>query len=225
MKKILFVEDNDAYREQVASILRDNGFEVDTAENAIVGMEVFQPNVYDIVIADLKMEIVDGLRFMAFVKKNEPSVKTIILTGEISSESESAAIDLNVDRYLRKDIHVDVLIKYINLVLKETDINTPFEEVLESKAEKIKVYPARRQVFKEGKEVEITTTEFELLSLLLRKKGMALNREEIINEIWDEAQEINELRIVDAHMKSLRKKLGIISVATIRGFGYKWNEY
>ena len=224
MKRILFVDDNEKYRQEIATILKDAGYEVDDVEDAIAAIEILQSNAYDLIISDLQMEAMDGIRLMNYVKRGNPETKTIILTGAATPESEIEALSLNVDKYLRKDLRKDVLLKYIESIFHEITIIHNAEKTLKSPVNNIVVNLPRHEVYKNDTKMELTNKEFELLVYMLQNKGYAISREEFIEKFWDQEHEVVDVRVVDAHLKALRKKLQIINIVAIRGFGYKWSE-
>lgn len=224
MKRILFVEDNAEYREKIAQILRVSNYEVDAVENAVIGIEKFVEKEYDLVLSDLQMEMMNGVRFISYIKKINPMIKTIILTGEPTADSEIKALTIEIDKYLRKDIRMDVLLKYIEMVLEIPTSVANSELILESRIDNLIVNVAKHQVMKNGEPAELTTKEYEILCFLLKNKGYPVSREQFIEAIWDSQHEDVDLRVIDSHLKSLRKKLQLVSITAIRGYGYKWNE-
>lgn len=225
MYKILFIEDNDAYREKIASILRENNYFVDTADNPILGIQLFAKNKYDLVISDLMMSQMDGLVLISTLKGINPNIKTVILTGEPTDDTELSSIELHVDKYLVKESSIKVLLKYVKIILeKEGSVIHTGEQKLESRIEKIIMYLSSRTVYKNGELVDVTRKEFEVLKYFLENKGVALSREVIIETLWNGDIEQVDTRAIDVHIKKLRAKLNLFSIMSVRGYGYKWNE-
>lgn len=223
MERILIVEDDASYRNFLRKLIFERGYEVDAVETPITGIEYLAKKEYDLVISDLKLPEMDGIRFTKTAKTMQEGIKTIILTADPDEESEITSIDNQIDLYMVKEKSIEVLLKYIRLVL---DRETTFvdDQLLRSKANKIEVNKRTHQVFKRGQLISLTRKEYEILELLLENKNEILSREEIIEKIW--MLPITEIdpRVVDVHIKNLRDKLRIFSISTIRGYGYKWNE-
>lgn len=224
MERILLVEDEQIYRDLLKKIITEKGYAVVAVDNPISGVEELVRNSYDLVISDLRMKEMDGIRFINTAKTIQENIKTIILTGAPDEESEMDAIDNQVDMYLVKEKGKNVLLKYIDLVLQKEMGNADNSDILRSKVENIMLDKKTHKVFKQEEELELTRIEFELLKLLLENKDKVMTRAEIIEKVWLISAEEVESRIVDVHMKNLRDKLQTFSIVTIRGYGYKWNE-
>lgn len=227
MPRILFVEDDKGYRDNLVNVLESHGYDVEAAENAIHAIELFPDYEYDLILSDLQMDGMDGVRFLKYIKKVKPEMKTIILTGAATSDSEYEALELDVDQYLDKDVRMDVLLKYIERVLNKNNnlrIVRDKEKILKSELEDLVVNVNRREVFCKGEKVYLTEKEFQILCYMLENKGFALSRDDFINEIWENQIEEVDPRAVDSHVKALRRKIQTVSIASIRGYGYKWSE-
>lgn len=224
MERILVVEDDLEYSAFMTKVLKEHGYQVDTISNPVEAIEFLIDKQYDLVLSDLKMKEMDGIRFLRSAKKIQPAIKSIILTGEPDEASELEAVDLNVDLYLAKEKSVNVILRYIRIVLdKVTEIKDNSNNKLYSDTEGIVLDKLKHQVFKNNKEIKLTAIEFKLLQFLLENKEVLLSRDRIIQEIWGTDNVIDE-RNVDIQLKKLRDKMSIFSITTIRGLGYKWNE-
>ncbi|MDH6367495.1 MULTISPECIES: response regulator transcription factor [unclassified Breznakia] len=223
MEQILLVEDDRSYGQFLTKLLTDHGYSVDLCENPIDGIEQLTKHTYDLVISDLVMPDMNGVRFTKAAKNIQANIKTIILTANPDDESEVESINNQIDLYMVKEKGIQVILKYIRLVLdrKET---VKQDYVLYSKANQIELNQKTHQVYKEGEVVNLTRKEYELLAMFLQNKGNVLSREELIESVWMMDIHDVEPRVVDVHIKNLRDKLRIFSLVTIRGFGYKWNE-
>ncbi len=227
--RILLVEDDKKYRFTMKEILMDEGYDVHSVEDPILALEVASKKQFDLLLSDLRMEPVDGIRLSKSLKKIYPRIKTLILTGEPDDETEIAALDTMIDGYLSKDKSSTVIIKYIQTLLKGEVYSSNESRQLISPKEGIIVEEKTHDVYKDEEKVSLTNKEYELLRLFLRHKNESLSREYIQNEIWGEQdEEIDEnsvnLRAIDVLVKRLRVKLSIYSIVSLRGFGYKWNE-
>lgn len=221
---ILFVEDNMEYQETLDRLLTKEGYLVDSTNSPLEAIELFARNSYDAVISDLMMETLDGIKLLTHIKKTNPYVKTMILTAEPTNETEIAALDTQVDKYLVKGASLEVLIKHIeHLLNNEQSTGSKKSIKIYSEPDGLTIDIGKRTVSKNNEVVNITTKEFEVLKTLLLNRGIALSREEIVSKIWDERFEKIDIRVIDVHIRSLRKKLKIQSIVSIRGYGYKWD--
>lgn len=226
MYKILFVEDDNQYRNTLINVLSKEGYQVDGAEHALQAMELFTKNQgYDLIISDLMMDNIDGIQFLTYIKNINPNSKTMILTAEPSMETELAALNIYVDKYLVKGTHIDVLLKYVERILEDPRAIAPLQHtLLRSKVEGVVVDVTALTVTKDEQEVALTPKEFAILKILLENRGLAVSREKILDELWDTKFETVDARVIDVHVKALRKKLQIQSIISVRGYGYKWFE-
>jgi len=187
-------------------------------------MELFALKEYDLVISDLMLNEIDGIRFLSYIKRLNPIIKTMILTAEPSMDSELAALDIYVDRYLVKETRVDVLLKYIDVILKQDSPElAKHQRVLKAPEEALELNLLGRKVTKNGEEVKLTPKEFEILKILLVNRGQALTRDEILAEVWDINYEDIDIRVIDVHIKKIRQKLKLQSIISVHGYGYKWD--
>lgn len=227
-KSILLVEDDSAYGENLKNILEDSGYDVVFVADSITAIEMLYTRPFNIIISDLMLDAMDGLRLIKYVQGLIPNIKSIILTGFPSAESELQSLDIRVDRYFEKRVRKDILLKYIEVLLDEQEKERMFKStkasILFSQNEGIEMRDEEREVRKNGKMIELTNKEYEILRLFLENRNIALSREDIIENVWENQLESVDLRVVDTHIKGLRKKLRISSLKSVRGFGYKWTE-
>lgn len=223
-KRILIVEDNESYRKELEATLLAEGYEVITADNPILGFEVFAKNQFNLVISDLVMKEFDGVRFLTTIKNIDPNVGTIILTGNPDDQTELSSLEIEIDFYISKDKRMDVILKYITIVLSKYSNLTSDADTLVSNAEGIRLSKKTYAVTKNGESIPLTPREFQILKLFLENKCVTLSREDIIAGVWGNPVEEIEERVIDLHIKNLRSKLKVISLITVRGYGYKWNE-
>ena len=209
-------------------VLKQAGYEVDVAASSMEGIEKFTMNRdYDLIISDLVMDEIDGIKFLSYIKKVSPGVKTMILTAEPSAQTEMASLDIAVDKYLVKESKIEVILRYIEVLLAQPAIlSKPEKMILKSDAENVIMDVTGLSIMKNGAPLDppLTFKEFQILKFLLEHKGVALSREEILDEVWDTSHEVVETRVVDVHIKAIRRKLGAQSILAIRGYGYKWDE-
>ncbi|TLG72729.1 response regulator transcription factor [Culicoidibacter larvae] len=227
MTKILFVEDDMQYRQQIQEVLVQAGYEVRATESPIEALDLFQDESYDLVITDYMMPAMSGVQLMRYLKRIDTKVKTIILTGIDSADVEISALDNSVDQYLHKGVREDVLVKYVERVLKDPIKLFAAEEdagILKSMRENITIHLNNYEVFKDGVKVDVTFKEYQLLVYFIKHMGQVLERDKIIDDIWSDSKDEITSRVVDTQVKLLRKKLRLNAVQSIRNVGYRWNE-
>lgn len=227
MAKILFVEDDKQYRLQIEEALVQAGYEVSATESPVQALDLFQDENYDLVLTDYMMPAMSGIQLVRYLKRIDTKVKTIILTGIDSADVEISALDTSVDQYLHKGVREDVLVRYVERVLKDPIKLFSAEEdagILKSVRENITVHLNNYEVFKDGVKVDVTFKEYQLLVYFMKHIGQVLERDKIIDDIWSDSKDEITSRVVDTQVKLLRKKLRLNAVQSIRNVGYRWNE-
>lgn len=222
MIRILLVEDHPEYLETLATLLKQKGYEVDAVLDPIQGIEYAATNFYDLIISDLHMKSMNGFRFFKTVHTIAPQAITIILTALPTDDAELQSFDFNVDYFLSKDKSSAVLLKYIEHALENKERIS--RNRLESKKEQIMINLESREVLKANTTIKLAPKEYAILILLMSNKNRVVTRDEILETIWeDEIFDVDE-RVIDVHIRRLRKKLKLNSIISIRSQGYKWNE-
>lgn len=228
MAKILLVEDDCEYREQINQLLVDNGHEViATSDNPVeVLMQYKDFAETELVISDYMMPMMNGVDFITYLKRVMPYIKVILLTGLEEEEIELQALDANANFFLNKNTSAEVLLKYIEKAM-EIPL-TPSEQQsitrLHSHAANLEVDLQGRIVYKNDTPIRMTRTEYNVLTYFLQNIGKVLTREDLLKKIWGATNEDVSERVIDTHIKILRKKLNIHCIQAIRGIGYKWDE-
>lgn len=221
MIRILIVEDDLKYQTVLRRILEEE-YEVDVASSVVEALSLCETDKYDLIISDLHLKDIDGLNFLSIIKKMSPKTKTILLTGNPSAESEIITLDQEINLYLSKDKSMDVILKYIQILLKK--VIDEKNRTIYSKSENITIDIKEKIVTKNGVEVQLLWYEFLLLEYFLNNKNKVLSREEIVKSVWSKEMEVMEERIVDVYVRYLRQKLSISSITSVRGVGYEWSE-
>lgn len=223
MFRILFVDDDIQYQDVIKELLELENYEVITANNAADGLRLFKESEFDLVISDLKMEKIDGIQFLTILRKLNKKVKVIILTGSENDNAEIKCLDMSVNDYVKKPVSLDVLLKRIEIVLSNTNIEaSPNRNV--SEAGNLEVDTKKRRVYLEGQVVAITTMEYNLLVFFLENRNVIFSREEILRHVWKINENYADLRTIDTHVKKLRAKLKLSCIYSVRGVGYEWVE-
>lgn len=219
---MLFVDDDPNYQLVIKDLLELEGYQVTVASHAAQGLVLFKENYYDLVISDLKMASIDGLQFLTLLRKIDPMVKVILLTGSNEDQDEINGLNLDVNDYIKKPVSMEVLLKRIEKAIREN--RQIIKQELTSESSAILVDLKQRKVYQEGTFIEVTLKEYELLVFLLENKNVVLTREKIIREVWHMSENFVDLRTVDTHIKKIRAKLNLSNIYSIRGVGYEWIE-
>ena len=216
---ILVVEDEYDIRELLKEFLTQAGYDVVTAEDGLEALEKFKSFNYNLIILDIMLPKIDGYVLCEIIRK-ESNVPIIMLTALDSEENQLKGFDLNIDDYITKPFSMKVFLKRVEAVLRrEKKILDDTIISQEINYKNIKVDTNAFLVFVDGNKIDLTIKEYELLIMLLKNRGKVLSRENLLSTIWG-YDYYNDSRVIDTHIKNLRKKLNLDFIETIRGVGY-----
>ncbi len=216
MQKILIVEDDLSIQALLHDFLQEAGYEIVLASDGVEAVSLFSANTFDLVLLDIMLPKIDGYSVCEVIRK-QSNVPVVILTALDSEADMLKGFDLLIDDYMTKPFSMPVLLRKIAAVLRRTSIPET-EEILQYK--NIKLDIAAYKAYIDGKDTDLTPREFEILRELLTHKGRILTRENLINLLW-KYDFYGDERIIDTHIKNLRKKLSIELIDTVRGVGYR----
>ena len=215
--KLLVVDDELLIRNVIKEYALNEGYTVDEAEDGNEAIEKVEENNYDLIIMDIMMPHKDGFSSAKEIKEIK-NIPIIFLSARTEELDKLNGFSLGADDYVTKPFSPKELMARIKAVSKRNGT----EEII--KVDNITINKTSREVIIDDKIVEMTHTQFELLSLFLTNQNIALSRDKIIESIWGYDYEADD-RTIDAHIKLLRAKLGKYrnSIKTIRKVGYKFN--
>lgn len=214
--KVLVVDDEKLIRDVIKQYCIENKFEVIEAENGVEAVE--KSKDADIIIMDIMMPKMDGFSAYKAIKAKK-NVPTIMLSARGEEYDILAGFDLGIDDYMTKPFSPKELIARINAVLKRYKGEDDYFIY-----KTLKVDFLGHAVYIDGKEVMLTPKEYDLIVYFINNKGIALSREQLLNNIWNYDYLGND-RTIDTHIKMLRNNLGIYRdlITTVRGMGYKFD--
>ena len=218
--KILVVDDESRMRKLVRDFLTKKNFQVLEAGNGEEAMDIFY-NEKDIalIILDVMMPKMDGWEVCREIRKNS-KVPIIMLTARSDERDELLGFDLGVDEYISKPFSPKILVARVEAILRRTGQANP-EDVLSAGG--IVIDKAAHLATVDGKQMELSFKEFELLTYFLENEGIALSREKILNSVWN-YDYFGDARTIDTHVKKLRSKMGDKGeyIKTVWGMGDKF---
>ena len=213
--KILVVDDESRMRKLVRDFLVREGYNVLEAEDGVEAMDIFyEEKDISLLILDVMMPRMDGWQVCREIRESS-KVPIIMLTARSEERDELQGFDLGVDEYISKPFSPKILVARVNAILRRT---------LGSEAGGITIDKAAHIVKIDGKPIELSYKEFELLTYFVENRGIALSREKILNNVWN-YDYFGDARTIDTHVKKLRSKLGDKGeyIRTIWGMGYKFD--
>lgn len=217
--KILVVDDEARMRKLVKDFLSVKGFSVVEASNGEEAVDVFfeQKDIV-LIILDVMMPKMDGWETCKTIRKYS-QVPIIMLTTRSEERDELQGFDLGVDEYISKPFSPKILVARVEAILRRSNA-VPADAV---EIGGICIDKAAHQVTIDGKDIDLSYKEFELLAYFLENQGIALSREKILNNVWN-YDYFGDARTIDTHVKKLRNKMGDKGdyIKTIWGMGYKF---
>lgn len=218
--QILVVDDESRMRKLVRDFLEREGFMVLEAEDGLDAMDKFYENKdIALVILDVMMPKMDGWEVCRTIREHS-KVPIIMLTAKADERDELLGFELGVDEYISKPFSPKILVARVEAILRRTN-NLSKEDVI--KAGAIEINKAAHMVTIDGKPIDLSFKEFELLTYFVENQNIALSREKILNSVWN-YDYFGDARTIDTHVKKLRSKLGDKGdyIKTIWGMGYKF---
>lgn len=218
MQSILVVEDDQDIQELLREFLKEAGYDVMVAGDGVEAMELFAKNKYDLILLDIMLPKIDGFGVCELIRK-QSQVPIIMLTALGGEEEQIRGLDLQVDDYIIKPFSMPVLIRKIAAVLRRSGgVQEGAHKTIACRNLVLDLDNFSAAV--DGAVYELTQREFEVLRELLTHQGRVLTRQNLLDRLW-KYDFYGDERVVDTHIKNLRKKLGIDFIRTVRGAGYK----
>lgn len=222
--KILLVEDEQKLADALAKGLSHEGYTSDIindGKKALTRISLHR-NDYDLIILDLMLPSADGLEICRQVREMNITIPILILTARAETETKVQLLVSGADDYLVKPFSFAELNARIQALLRRPTESLP--DTL--KVRDIELNPSQRKVMREGKEIPLTLKEYGLLEYFMRHPNQVVNREDLLNHLWD-FNYVGFSNVVDVHVKNLRRKLSIDGgdvLETVRGVGYRLAE-
>jgi Response regulators consisting of a CheY-like receiver domain and a winged-helix DNA-binding domain len=222
--KILLVEDDDKIREIICEYFAaksEGNIEISDVSSGEDGLELIHQRDFDLVLLDVMLPGMDGFTLCRKIRKLT-DVPIIFLTAKTAEEDRLYGYEIGCDDYICKPFSFAELYAKVSVLLKRTSKSDDRQMLT---CGKITLNPVTLELRVDGKEVELTPKEFEILVFLLQHKGWVVTRETLLNRIWGEYAYV-ETRVVDNHVKNLRKALGEAGkqIKTVISKGYKLTE-
>ena len=213
---ILVVEDDASIQELIVEFLRAENYNVDYASDGLEGIQLFKQNNYDLIILDIMMPNLDGYSACKMIRKTS-NVPIIFLTALNQEHEEVKGFELECDDYITKPFSFNLLIKRVEAVLRRSKDNNSSGDFMSFEKLKLDLNTYTADI--DGNIVELTLKEFNILKSLIEKYPQVITRESLLDGIWG-YDYYGDTRIVDAHIKNLRKKIELPYIKTVKGIGY-----
>ena len=218
--KIMVVDDESRMRKLVKDFLKKKDFEVIEAADGEEALDIFfKDKSISLIICDVMMPKINGFDVVKEIRQYS-QVPIIMLTAKSDEKDELQGFDLGVDEYITKPFSPKILVARVEAILRRSNALAA-DDTMEAGG--IELNKAAHEVLIDGKSVELSYKEFELLAYFMSNQGVALSRERILNNVWN-YDYFGDARTIDTHVKKLRSKLGAKGeyIKTIWGMGYKF---
>lgn len=230
-KNIFIVDDEEDICKLVSLHLEKNNFKATTFSNAKTFFDQIKEKKPDLIILDIMLPDMDGLEVCKAVKSNKDlkKIPVIMLTAKQEEIDKIVGLEMGADDYITKPFSPREVVARVKAVLRRADLIDNIEinnEKIINIDNKIFINVPKYEVYdRENKKIELTQTEFNILMILLEKRGWVFSREKILNKLWGEDKYVID-RTIDVHIKNLREKLGETGnlIKNVRGVGYKLED-
>ncbi|MBM7708127.1 response regulator transcription factor [Enterococcus lemanii] len=233
MKKILVVDDEPSIVTLLTFNLEKEGYQVSSATDGAIGLQLALEGNYDFIILDVMLPSIDGIEITKRIRQEKIDTPILILTAKDDPIDRILGLEIGADDYLNKPFSPREVLARMKAIFRRIKLTQPDPVIKEEEVEALVVGDIRAdlksyQVTMKQKPIILTPKEFELLVYFMQRKGRVIDRETLLNQIWN-FDFTGQTRIVDVHISHLREKIETDPkkpqyLLTIRGFGYKLQE-
>ncbi|MGE7674161.1 response regulator transcription factor [Lysinibacillus sp. NPDC094403] len=217
--QILVIEDDQDIQEVIKEFLLSQNYIVHAASDGLEGVQLFNRFDFDLVILDIMMPNLDGYQVSQLIR-SKSNVPIIMLTALDEEQNQVKGFELGIDDYITKPFSFHIFIKRVEAILRRSR-SKENENIL--KFHELELDCDGYKVFVNGIEVTLTIKEFDIVQTLLENRGKIVTREILIDKLWG-YDFYGDTRIIDTHMKNIRKKINVPYIKTVKGVGYKIDQ-
>lgn len=218
--KVLFLEDEPTIRDVLTEYMLISGYDVTAVERGDTAIELLKKNTYDIAVLDIMVPGPDGFEVLKYIQENTKETAAIMLTALEDEKTQVKAFNLYADDYVIKPVSPIILLKRMETILRRTCKKQPVEN---EKTNGLYLKEEAYCAYYQGEKLPLTLSEYLLLQTLYKEPNRVFTREQLILSIFNEDYIGND-RIIDAHVKNLRKKLPVSCIKTVIGVGYQFEK-
>ena len=225
MKRIFFVEDDLSLINGLSFAIKKQGYEIDVARTSLEAEQLWMNGKYDLVILDVSLPDGSGYDICQKIRKVS-KVPIMFLTAADEETDIIMGLDIGGDDYITKPFKLAVFLSRVNALLRRSENFNQMETELSSNG--ITIQRLKGEVYKNGKQIDLTASEYKLLCLFMENPDMILSPEQILSRLWDCDEKYIDTNTLTVYIRRLRKKIeddpaDPHSIVTVRGMGSKWN--
>ena len=217
--KILVIEDDLEIQELIKQFLKTQNYTLEVASDGAEGIKKLNTQPFDLILLDVMMPNLNGFEVAKMIR-SQSNIPIIFLTALEEEQDQMKGFDLGIDDYITKPFSFHVLIRRVQAILRRSNYKNRGNDL---NFNELNVDCDGYKAYVNKEEISLTTKEFEILQLLLHNEKKVLTREIIVEKVWGYDYS-GETRMIDTHIKNLRKKLNIPYIKTVKGIGYKIDE-
>lgn len=218
--RVLFLEDEPTIREVLTEYMKMSGYHVTEIARGDQALLRLEEDTYDIAVLDIMVPGADGFEVLSYIKDHCPHTATVMLTALEDEKTQVKAFNLYADDYIIKPVSPIILLKRMETILRRT-AGLPFK--MTDQKQGLYLEEGSYSAYYAGEKLPLTLSEYLLLKTLYQSPSRVFTREQLILHIYNE-EYIGNDRIIDAHVKNLRKKLPVNCIKTVIGVGYQYEE-
>ena len=229
MRRILVAEDEDAIRDFIVINLKRSGYEVFDAPNGKIAYEMFEenPTGFDVAILDIMMPEMDGFTLCKKIREKSSSIGIIMLSAKTQEMDKVNGLMLGADDYVTKPFSPSELVARVDAIHRRVTMASQQQQTFEITSGPFVINQKSRTLTKNGKLIDLTQVEFQIMEYLLKNPNVALERSDILSHVWGENY-FGDIKIVDVNIRRLRMKVedepsSPKHIVTVWGLGYRWD--
>ncbi len=215
-ERILLVEDDSYLREGLCELFSKEGYEAVSAKNLAEGKKLFESGVFDLAVLDVMLPDGNGLELCSYIRGKGFSLPVLFLTACDEEYQIVRGLDAGADDYVTKPFRLLELLSRIRALLRRKNAAASYN------FGGLFVDTENMTVKKDGENIFLTPTEFQILSALIKNNGIILTRTALLEKIWDSDGNFIDDNTLSVHISRLREKIGAKHIVTVRGAGYRW---
>ena len=218
----MVIDDEESIIKLVTSYLHPEGYETYTATDGQTGLQAFRAFNPDLILLDIMLPGMDGIELLNQIRR-ESDAYVIMLTAKSEETDKIVGLTIGADDYVTKPFSPRELVARIKAAIRRMSNGSGPTEGGVLVFEHIRMDTGRRQVWVDDHQIDLTSTEFDLMKSLVEHRGFVLSREQLLEDVWGH-EYYGELRVVDVHIGHIRQKIGEEYIVTVRGVGYRFED-